>query len=570
MIILLNKEMGLSYEDIRIEIFIGDNMTQVYSICPECSHTRQKSGDKCLSTNTETGQFNCHHCGYNGCNKDGIPNIQRQPAATRPTKPDQAKMLCTDLPEHVVKHFEDRGIGMDVLKRNRIGFQKGEIAFPYFRAGELVNIKYRKPGKTFRQIAGAEKVFYGLDDIVVSDEIIITEGEYDKLACEVAGYPNTLSVPDGAPSPAAKSYESKFSYIGNCEEELKDANKIILAVDGDAPGRKLEAELSRRLGPARCWRVKWPDGCKDANDVLVKHSEFELAAIIEEAKPMPVEGVFSVEDISKDIDSMYEDGLKGGVITGWHSLSQYYTVSPGETTVVTGIPSHGKSAWQTALMVNIALSQGWRFAIFSPENHPLERHAAQIASLYIGKPFKHGPTNRMTMEELIKAKAWMHDHFTFILPPDDQLTIESILDKAKVAVTRYGIRGLVIDPWNECDHTRPAGQLETEYISETLTKIRRFARMYKLHVWIVAHPTKLLKGKDGKYPVPNPYDIAGSASFRSKADNCIAIWRELLDESKAVQIHIQKVRFREVGKIGMATLSYDIATGRYQDAPPGT
>ncbi len=539
-------------------------MTQKYDTCPKCSHTRKKRNNKCLSTNTDTGVFKCHHCGYSGrIRDDGMIDLNMD--TEHQSKKPMLKLPSTDLPEHVIKFFETREIPKFILERNKIRFKNSEILFPYFKDGKLVNIKYRTLDKTYRQEAGAEKVFYGLDDINGSEEVIIVEGELDKLAIEVAGYTNVLSVPDGAPPPNAKSYESKFSYIGNSESYLKGLKKIILAVDSDGPGRKLEEELSRRLGPERCWRVTWPEGCKDANDTLIKSGEFKMIDLIELAKPVPVEGIFSIDDLSGDIDQLYQSGLSGGVSTGWPSLLWYYTVLPGEVTVITGIPSHGKSCWQTALMVNIAISKGWRFAIFSPENQPLQRHAAQIASLYVGKPFKLGPTNRMTKDELCKAKEWMQNHFTFILPPDDQLTVDAILSKAKVVVARFGIKGLVIDPWNEIDHSRSYGQSETEYISDCLTKIRRFARTYQVHVWIVAHPTKLFKEKNGKYPVPTPYDIAGSAHFRNKSDCCICVWRDLMDETKEVEIHIQKVRFREVGKVGLVNLRYDVVTGRYCD-----
>jgi Toprim-like len=49
---------------------------------------------------------------------------------------------------------------------------------------------------------------------------------------------------------------------------LKQVRKFVLAVDADEPGQKLETELARRLGHERCWRISWPHGCKDANDVL--------------------------------------------------------------------------------------------------------------------------------------------------------------------------------------------------------------------------------------------------------------------------------------------------------------
>lgn len=489
------------------------------------------------------------------------------------TKPLPPK---TDLPQEVIAFFESRGITEEVLRRNKIGAEKTfmpglgkevlAIAFPYFENGQVVNIKYRSLDKSFKQVANAKKVFYGLDDIE-GDEVLLVEGEMDRLALEVAGYRNVLSVPDGAPPVDAKSYETKFDFLNESQELISRLKKIILAVDNDGPGKKLEDELIRRLGPERCWRVEWPKGCKDANDVLVKEGGFTLAMCIEQARPVPVAGLFEVRDFEKDIDELYENGMEGGVNTGWWSVSQYYTVRPGEWTLVVGIPSHGKSSFVDALTLNLALSHDWRFAFFSPENQPLQRHAAKIAALYIGKPFgSQGHFGaQMSAEEKDEAKTWMQSRFFFVLPPEDELTVEHILAKAKVAVARYGIRGLVIDPWNEIDHSRAAGQTETEYISSALTKIRRFARIHQVHVWVVAHPTKLQKDDKGNYPVPTPYDTAGSAHFRNKADCCLAVWRDVMDEKKKVQIHIQKVRFREVGKPGIAELEFDHLTGRYSD-----
>jgi twinkle protein len=269
-------------------------------------------------------------------------------------KIDQNIPSTESLPDNVIEFFEKRQITKAVLKRNKITFKNEAMLFPYFKDDEIVNIKYRTLDKEFWQETGAEKVFYGLGDIQDEGTIYIVEGEMDKLALEVAGHKNVLSVPDGAPSPESKDYETKFKYIDNCEERLKDVKKIVIAVDSDAPGRRLEAELIRRLGPERCWRVEWPDGCKDANDVLIKHDVFGLWSCMEASKQVPIEGLFTVEDFSTEINSLYEDGLKGGISTGWLTLDNYYTVREGEVTVITGIPSHGKSSLQTALMVNLA------------------------------------------------------------------------------------------------------------------------------------------------------------------------------------------------------------------------
>ena len=95
------------------------------------------------------------------------------------------------------------------------------------------------------------------------------------------------------------------------------------------------------------------------------------------------------------------------------------------------------------------------------------------------------------------------------------------LDKKKKNFS-YGIRGLVIDPYNELDHQRPSNVSETEYVSQMLTKIKRFAQHYDVATWFVCHPKQMQNWTGG---APNLYDISGSAHFVNKADNGVVIHR---------------------------------------------
>jgi twinkle protein len=242
-------------------------------------------------------------------------------------------------------------------------------------------------------------------------------------------------------------------------------------------------------------------------------------------------------------------------------------VRPGEFTVVTGVPGSGKSAWVDDLAVNMAAMHDWRIGVYSPENQPVARHITMLAAKYVGLPFFDGPTPRMTIEQASDAHAWLDEHFAFLLPKEP--TLDCVLDLARALVYRKGIRGLILDPWNEIDHSRPAGLTETEYISQSLSRIRAFARDNGVHVWVVAHPTKLIKDVSGHYPVPTLYDIAGSAHWYNKADNGISIWRDKEDAGTPVDIHVKKIRFREVGQLGIAQLHYDPPTGRFLDLAGG-
>ena len=71
------------------------------------------------------------------------------------------------------------------------------------------------------------------------------------------------------------------------------------------------------------------------------------------------------------------------------------------------------------------------------------------------------------------------------------------------------------------------------------------------------------KDKDGNYLVPNPYDIAGSAHFKNKADNCIAIYRDIEELNALVDCHVQKIRFKDTGRHGLCHFSYDYESGRF-------
>ena len=204
--------------------------------------------------------------------------------------------------------------------------------------------------------------------------MIWVEGEMDKLAVEVAGFRNCVSVPNGAPVPGAKNYSASFGFLDSDRETVETVKRHIIAVDSDAPGARLEDELARRLGVEKCSRVRWPEGCKDANDVLAKHSAEDLRWFIENAEAFPIEGVFEISDRREDLLRLYEHGFEQCYLTGWRNLNSLYTVRPGELTAVTGIPSSGKSNFLDALLVNLARLHSWSFALFSPENLPLEHH----------------------------------------------------------------------------------------------------------------------------------------------------------------------------------------------------
>ncbi|KAK4852087.1 hypothetical protein QYF36_021025 [Acer negundo] len=531
-------------------------------VCPMCKggDSEEKSLSLSIDQDGHSAVWVCFRakCGWRGCtralahSRSLNSSFNRISKVKTPRHFTEESLELEPLCDQLIGYFSERLISWRTLERNRVmqkryGDNEIAIAFTYRQKGKLLNCKYRDINKRFWQENDAEKILYGLDDIEGASDIVIVEGEIDMLSMEEAGIYNCVSVPDGAPPKVSQNnlpsedQDTKYQYLWNCKDYLMKASRIILATDGDLPGQALAEELARRLGRERCWRVRWPkknevDHFKDANEVLMYLGADALKEVVENAE--------------LGVDSLYN-------------------VVPGELTIVTGVPNSGKSEWIDALLCNINESVGWKFALCSMENKVRE-HARKLLEKHLKKPFfnaSYGQSvERMTVAEFEQGKEWLGDTFSLIRCENDSLpSINWLLELAKAAVLRHGVRGLVIDPYNELDHQRPSNITETEYVSQMLTMIKRFALHHSVHVWFVAHPRQLHQWVGGP---PNLYDISGSAHFINKCDNGIVVHRNR--DPKAgpmdrVQVCVRKVRNKVAGTIGDAFLSYNRVTGEYMD-----
>lgn len=592
--------------------------------CPQCSHTRKNKSDPCLSiTVHEDGAvWKCHHCdwsgsvsdnpsrpparsayknghrnGYanghaNGHRRDGRSDIGADHvgryAHKAPKKIERPVWDGQALPEPFYAWFAKRGISREVVDRNKIGCGvhyfpalKGEstcLMFPYIRNGELINVKYRSPSKDFMQAKNAEKIFMGLDDLGADPEtIIIVEGEIDKLSFNQIDVWNVLCFGDGAPKkvrddPVEPDVDDKYSAVWNCREILEKTKKIILAVDGDEQGRALEEELARRIGKHKCWRVLWPQQndalLKDANEVLVAEGPQVLKELLDNVEPYPIDGLQQFNTALDDVMRLYAGGRPPGLTTGWDKIDDYYRVCPGTVAIVTGIPSSGKSEWIDALCVQLTEKHGWRHGVCSFEN-PIDEHLIKLIEKKTRLPFWPGTRTRLTPEQIAEATRWINNNFFPIRlhdTSDRRVTIDRVLETARQAVLRYGIKGLIIDPYNELEHNRPQNMREDEYISDMLSKVKRFAQGHGVAVWFVAHPAKL-PVEDGKVRVPTLYNISGGAQWFNKADVGIVVHRHMKEDKQETEVHVQKVRFKHMGRKGIVKLYYDRPTGCYYEDP---
>jgi twinkle protein len=243
-------------------------------------------------------------------------------------------------------------------------------------------------------------------------------------------------------------------------------------------------------------------------------------------------------------------------------LDDKYRVSPSEVTVITGVPNMGKSEWMDALMINMVQDHMWKFGIFSAENFPVKHHLLKLVGKFTGKAF--WGDDRLDEDTARTSMSILDDHIKFIGTQETDITIESILEQAKVLNYRYGLNGLIIDPWNTVEHKFRQGENETNYVSRVLASLNSFAKLYEIHIWVVAHPRKMENDNNRKPVVPSPYDISGSANWFNKSDNAITIHRHKDEDEDYVGVHVHKIRFQyKNGRPGMGKLNYDIKNGKY-------
>ena len=531
-------------------------------ICPECSEFRKPENRKLkvFSFNGLKGAGRCNHCGLVLVEFKDLeykPKIEYK----RPLYKSNSKYS-----DNALKFFTSRLISEKTLLENKVteavewmpknNANVPTIQFNYFRNGELINIKSRAKDKDFKLFKDGELIFYNLDATINNDTIIIVEGEMDCLALYECGFKNVISVPNGA-----TLQKINLEYLDNCIDSFGENTRFILALDNDKAGINLQGELARRLGYENCSKVIFKD-CKDANECLIKYGIKITQDCINEAKEFPIIGVFNANDISQDIYNYYNNGLPSGCGIGMGEMDMLLKFQPGYLTTITGIPGHGKSEFLDFLLCRLNVSHGWKTALYSPENHPLELHFSKFAEKMIGKPFEG--SNRLSPLDLSNMIKYHSENFFFINPEND-FKLENILDSVRQLVRKKGVNCFVIDAWNKLDHQYTTN--ETKYISEQLDKITRFCEVNKVHCFLVAHPTKIQKDKQsGKYEIPNLYSISGSANFYNKTANGITVYRDF--ETFTTDIYVQKVKFKHWGQVGCVKFAWDKSNGRYYKGTP--
>lgn len=153
-----------------------------------------------------------------------------------------------------------------------------EVASYLDRHGTVVAQKVRFPGKRFQTRGDFSRArMYGAwlaGDR--RDMLVVVEGEIDAM---------TVDQVVGVPAVSTRNGAGGIGPDLDAEAELWSRfERVVLMLDGDAPGRGAVARAMDRLDPRRTAEVRLPR--KDANDMLVHNEAARLVELVRGAEPV--------------------------------------------------------------------------------------------------------------------------------------------------------------------------------------------------------------------------------------------------------------------------------------------
>lgn len=423
--------------------------------------------------------------------------------------------------EHISR-LKERGLIPSLCADLGVHSMGKAIAFDYRVKGQVHNTKIRRgKGNMPFSPAGKDLILWNLDclagDPAPDEEVIITEGEFDTVACVQVGFSRVTSVPNGAQS-GNEGFKYLYNADGSLLPDLEKFGRFVLATDGDDKGIACRDALAMRLGDDRCRWVNYPAGCKDANDVLKKYGADELIRIINEARPMWTDEIATIDDIPDPPEQVrYRIGIKEFDHAGMRIVLPCFWP-------IIGPYGSGKSVLLRQLMVAFWRTNGWRSMLTSFEEPVKPRYQRDLRRHLIGRP--NIPDKPWTEDEIVAADDEMRRAFVFLRKARRKtLDTDRLLDRIEYAVKVYGVRVIGIDPVNEVRMRSSRGLSKTDVIGDFIMEMKELSQDYGLVVLCCAHISKEAKHTLTQKGILTLNDGEDTRHWGGKADIGWCVWR---------------------------------------------
>lgn len=387
-------------------------------------------------------------------------------------------------------------------------------------------------------------------------QLLLCASEAEKNAFAEAGF-KSVRVVDDANSLYVQTVDG-----WELEDRLAYFDKFVLGFPAGFDG--LRDAIAARLDDTACRWIVWPEGCHSAESVVAKHGGQALHDLVKSARPMWTDEVCLLSDVP-------EASPQRGYITGLPLLDKHglRLVRPAFMPVI-GPYGSGKSVLLRQLVCNLYRLHGWRTLITSFEERVKPRYVRDFRRHLIGSfdsqdRWNNKHESQWTQADVDTADQHIQKAFRFLRRKRNAvLDMDRVVNRIEYAVRVYGLECVVIDPFNEIDHSVPRGENRTDYIGRVIMQLKQLADDYDLLMIVAAHPPKVGVEKRRGTNVMTLNDGADSAHWGNKADIGWCVWRPMLDEDSPTYLNIDKLKDHEVmGQPTIAKLMLDKGLGKF-------
>lgn len=498
----------------------------ILAVCPICGDSR---GGK-FGIHKLMGVWHCFACGERGnlwTLKESLGDLQAASAVSEAFGEEEVTYHVVSI-EEVEEHHQqllqdpsakqwlyERQLGDDAIKAFVLGVVYNDrgrfITIPYFKEGLCVNIKYRSLPpleKMFQVKPKHETPLYNVDVLEdCGDEVILVEGELDCISMAMMGYPNVVSLPQGAENFDSDHWDALVGF-----------RRIFIVLDPDAAGRSGIKKLAIRLGADRCHDVRIPNGM-DPNELLVKYNyegaKSRLDACIADSKPFGVGEVLGVHAALQELeDHITKTGnVESGFATPWPSVNRILgMVSPGEVVLLQAIPKTGKTT----------LAQQWLSWLAEQHKVPSMMYCLEMPLYRLAQSLVAGTT--LTPRDQLSTLQVKMTMLKYQGVPFYYGTIPEVWDFAHIeevitySVRRFGVRIVCFDNLQLLCRSSQNVFQEQAAVSRGF---KQLAMSLDIAIILVVQPKKVSEKAS-----PGMYDTLGSSSIIADADGMLTIWRK--------------------------------------------
>ncbi len=435
------------------------------------------------------------------------------------------------------------------------------IAFCNYLDGKIINVKFRSVvlnpitgewSKDFAQESPTKPCApYGIDSInpirpnaEPIRQLIITEGEKDRLTLMSCGFPYVLSIANGAQTNIAESHEAFEEWIAQVEE-------IIICGDTDRPGRSMVKALLNAY-TVRAKVVHLSGNRKDISDVYADFGASEVRRIIQEAEDVAAQDIYDLHQHEPDILEVMMGNYDKGYDVGMGMLTDriFHPTSDGGLIILTGIPNSGKTDFLNCMMAHLMFQRQKRVAFFSFEKPIKAKHVREIARVALGVEDTASMDHTVDESEARAVNCQIINYMTEHMVDFDTKTrlpdSAYIIAMAERDMRKHGLDFLVIDPYVFIDMTEGGSRAtETEKVRLMLTKLQAWSRARRVWTIVVAHPRIQYKDGHESFPPLDIYSIAGSAQWANLADFLFTVRRMNKPEEGKVYSIVEMLKVRD-------------------------